>query len=59
MRGSYALSFAGSKPHRLQPPIFDVQGHLKVMDQGQVQMAALEANTNSLGYRLSGAHGEA
>lgn len=23
VRGSYALSFAGSKPHRLQPPIFD------------------------------------
>ena len=59
MRGSHALSFAGSKPHRLQPPIFDVEGHLKVMDQGQVQMATLEANTNSLGYRLSGEQGEA
>ena len=59
VRGSYALSFAGSKPHRLQPPIFDVEGHLKVMDQGQVAIAALEANTNSLGYRLSGDQGEA
>ena len=58
-RGSYALSFAGSKPHRLQPPIFDVEGHITVMDQGRVRMAALEANTNSLGYRLSGAQGEA
>jgi aminocarboxymuconate-semialdehyde decarboxylase len=57
--GSYALSFNGSKPHRLQPPIFDVAGHIKVMDQGQVQIAALEANTNSLGYRLNGAQGEA
>lgn len=59
VRGSSALSFAGSKPHRLQPPIFDADGHLKVMDQGQVEIAALEANTNSLGYRLTGAQGEA
>jgi aminocarboxymuconate-semialdehyde decarboxylase len=59
VRGSYALSFSGSKPHRLQPPIFDVEGHLAVMDQGQVAMATLEANTNSLGYRLSGERGEA
>ena len=59
VRGSYALSFAGSKPHRLQPAIFEVDGHLKVMDQGQVQTAVLEANTNSLGYRLSGSQGEA
>jgi len=57
-RGSYALSFAGSKPHRLQPPIFDVEGHIAVMDQGQVNMATLEANTNSLGYRLNGEQGE-
>ena len=56
--GSYALSFDGSKPHRLQPPIFDVDGHIAVMDQGQVNMATLEANTNSLGYRLNGEQGE-
>ena len=59
VKDSYALSFAGSKPHRLQSPIFDVPGHIEVMDQGQVQTAALEANTNSLGYRLNGAQGEA
>jgi aminocarboxymuconate-semialdehyde decarboxylase len=59
VRGSYALSFAGSKPHRLQPPIFDVEGHIKVMDQGRVRLAALEANTNSLGYRLTAEKGEA
>lgn len=59
VRGSYALSFAGSKPHRLQPPIFDVGGHIEAMDQGRVQIATLEANTNSLGYRLSGEQGEA
>lgn len=58
-RGSYALSFAGSKAHRLQPPIFDVQGHMATMDQGQVGLATLEANTNSLGYRLSVDQGEA
>jgi aminocarboxymuconate-semialdehyde decarboxylase len=58
-RGSYALSFAGSKPHRLQPPIFDVEGHIAAMDQGRVRMATLEANTNSLGYRLPDAQGEA
>jgi aminocarboxymuconate-semialdehyde decarboxylase len=58
VRSSYALSFAGSKPHRLQPPIFDVEGHFKAMDDGQVRTAALEANTNSLGYRLSGVQGE-
>jgi aminocarboxymuconate-semialdehyde decarboxylase len=59
VRGSYALSFNGSKPHRLQPPIFDVAGHIKVMDEGEIQTAALEPNTNSLGYRLSGSQGEA
>jgi aminocarboxymuconate-semialdehyde decarboxylase len=58
-KGSWALSFAGSKPHRLQPPIFDVDGHLKIMDQGQIGIATLEANTNSLGYRLNGEQGEA
>ncbi|HSK29456.1 MAG TPA: amidohydrolase family protein [Candidatus Limnocylindria bacterium] len=58
VRGSFALSFAGSKPHRLQPPIFDVEGHLAVMDKGQVAMATLEANTNSLGYKLNGGQGE-
>jgi aminocarboxymuconate-semialdehyde decarboxylase len=58
VRDSYALSFNGSKPHRLQPPIFDVDGHLEVMREGQVEIAVLEANTNSLGYRLHGAQGE-
>ena len=58
-KGSWALSFAGSKPHRLQPPIFDVEKHIEVMDQGQIRLATLEANTNSLGYRLNGEQGEA
>jgi aminocarboxymuconate-semialdehyde decarboxylase len=58
-KGSWALSFTGSKPHRLQPPIFDVEKHIEIMDQGQVGLATLEANTNSLGYRLNGSQGEA
>ena len=58
-RGSWALSFAGSRPHRLQPQIFDIEKHIAVMDQGRIGLATLEANTNSLGYRLSGAQGEA
>ena len=58
-KGSWSLSFDGSKPHRLQPPIFDVENRLEIMDQGQVGLATLEANTNSLGYRLNGAQGEA
>lgn len=59
VKDSWALSFAGSKPHALQGPIFDVDKHLEVMDKGQVQLATLEANTNSLGYRLAGEQGEA
>jgi len=58
-KGSWSLSFDGSKPHRLQPPIFDVAGHLDIMERGQIGIATLEANTNSLGYRLNGAQGEA
>jgi aminocarboxymuconate-semialdehyde decarboxylase len=56
--GSYALSFAGSKPHRLQPALMDIEHRIEIMDQGQVALATLEANTNSLGYRLTGEHGE-
>ena len=57
-QGSYALSFAGSKPHRLQPALMDVDRRLEIMDGGRVAFATLEANTNSLGYRLSGERGE-
>ncbi|HWH76317.1 MAG TPA: amidohydrolase family protein [Candidatus Binatus sp.] len=58
VNGSCAFSFDGSKPHRLQPPLMDIDKRLEIMDQGQVALATLEANTNSLGYRLSGARGE-
>ncbi len=58
VEGSYSLSFAGSRPHRLQPALMDVAKRIEIMDKGQIAMAALEANTNSLGYRLDGAKGE-
>jgi aminocarboxymuconate-semialdehyde decarboxylase len=56
--GSYAFSFAGSKPHRLQPPLMDVDKRVEIMDKGQIAIALLEANTNSLGYRPNGERGE-
>lgn len=56
-KGSHALSFAGSKPHRLQPALLDVDRRIEIMDEGQVALATLEANTNSLGYRLTGEQG--
>jgi aminocarboxymuconate-semialdehyde decarboxylase len=56
--GSDALSFAGSKPHRLQPQLMDIDRRIEVMDRGQIAVATLEANTNSLGYRLNSEQGE-
>ena len=35
-KGSHALSFAGSKPHRLQPALMDVERRIEIMDEGQV-----------------------
>ena len=58
IQGSYAFSFAGSKPHRLQPGLLEVEKRIEIMDQGQIAVATLEANTNSLGYRLNGEQGE-
>jgi hypothetical protein len=55
--GSDALSFAGSKPHRLQPQLMDIDKRIEVMDRGQIAVATLEANTNSLGYRFNGEQG--
>jgi aminocarboxymuconate-semialdehyde decarboxylase len=53
-----AISFAGSRPHPLQPGLMDLDRRLKMMEEGQIAIAALEANTNSLGYQLSGEQGE-
>lgn len=56
--GRFRLSFAGSAPHMLQPALMDVERRLEVMEKGKIAVAALEANTNSLGYRLTGEQGE-
>ena len=56
--GTFALSFVGSRPHRLQPGLMDVDRRIEVMDEGQIALASLEANTNSLGYRLAGEQAE-
>src|ERR1043165_10211220 len=52
------LAFGGGKPHMLQPALMDVEKRLEIMAKGKVAIAALEANTNSLGYRLTGEQGE-
>ncbi len=56
--GRFRLSFAGSAPHMLQPALMDVERRLEMMAKGKIAIAALEANTNSLGYRLTGEQGE-
>ena len=55
--GVYINEVNGSKPQRLQPPLMDVDKRIETMDHGQVALATLEANTNSLGYRLRGEQG--
>ncbi len=56
--GRVGLAFAGGPPHMLQPALMDVERRLEAMAKGKIAVAALEANTNSLGYRLTGAQGE-
>ncbi len=58
-QGRYALSFAGSTPHGLQPGLLDIDRRIEIMDRGQIAIATLEANTNSLGYRLNAEQGQA
>ena len=58
-QGRYALSFAGGKPHGLQPGLLDIHRRIEIMDRGEIGMATLEANTNSLGYRLNAEQGQA
>src|SRR5690349_24715039 len=52
------LAFGGGKPHMLQPAFMDVEKRLEIMATGKVAIAALAANTNSLGSRLTGQQGE-
>jgi aminocarboxymuconate-semialdehyde decarboxylase len=56
--GKVGFSFGGKPRHVLQPALMGIDKRLEVMAQGKVAMATLEANTNSLGYQLPGAHGE-
>jgi aminocarboxymuconate-semialdehyde decarboxylase len=54
-----AISFAGSAPHKLQPGLMTVERRLEMMERGKIAVAALEANTNSMGYQLNGEQAEA
>jgi aminocarboxymuconate-semialdehyde decarboxylase len=56
--GSIGLSFNGSPRHELQPGLTDVDRRLEVMEKGKIAMAALDPNTNSVGYHLKGEQGE-
>ncbi|MGH7826917.1 MAG: amidohydrolase family protein [Candidatus Binatia bacterium] len=56
--GKVGFSFGGSPRHVLQPALMGIDKRLEVMEQGKVAVATVEANTNSLGYQLTGAQGE-
>jgi aminocarboxymuconate-semialdehyde decarboxylase len=56
--GSVGFSFNGSPRHELQPGLTDVDRRLAMMEKGKIAMAALDPNTNSVGYTLKGEHGE-
>ena len=56
--GSVGFSFNGSPRHELPPGLTDVDRRLAAMEKGKVAMAALDPNTNSVGYSLKGEHGE-
>jgi aminocarboxymuconate-semialdehyde decarboxylase len=57
-RGQKGLSFAGSPTFMLQADLSAVDERLKMMQESKLAIAALEAHTATLGYRLSGEHGE-
>ena len=56
--GSVGFSFNGSPRHELPPGLTDVDQRLAAMEKGKVAMAALDPNTNSVGYSLKGEQGE-
>lgn len=56
--GQTTLSFAGGPSYTLQPDIGEMERRLAMMEKGKIAIAALEAHTASLGYRLDGARGE-
>jgi len=56
--GQAALSFAGSPKFVLHRNLGAVDHRLKMMADSKLAMAALEAHTATLGYRLTGEQGE-
>lgn len=56
--GAAALSFAGSPKFVLHRNLGAVEHRLKMMADSKLAMAALEAHTATLGYRLTGEQGE-
>ena len=56
--GQKSLTFAGGAPFVLQTDLSAVEERLKMMQDSRLAMAALEAHTATLGYRLTGEQGE-
>src|SRR2546422_1438420 len=56
--GQKSLSFAGGPPFVLHPELPAIDERLKMMSDSKLAMAALEAHTATLGYRLTGEQGE-
>ena len=56
--GQQSLSFAGGPPFVLHPELPAIDERLKMMTNSELAMAALEAHTATLGYRLTGEQGE-
>ncbi len=56
--GHKSLSFAGGPPFVLHPELPAIDERLKMMTDSKLAMAALEAHTATLGYRLTGEQGE-
>lgn len=56
--GQKSLSFAGGPPFMLHPHLPAIDERLKMMQDSKLAVAALEAHTATLGYRLTGEQGE-
>src|SRR3970040_1955120 len=56
--GQKSLTFAGGRPFVLQAALSAVDERLKMMQDSKLAMAALEAHTATLGYRLTGEEGD-
>jgi aminocarboxymuconate-semialdehyde decarboxylase len=57
-QGTKSLSFAGGPPFVLHPELPAVEERLNMMQDSKLALAALEAHTATLGYRLTGEQGE-